>query len=141
MNPAFWSFDTAHLDSCQCLIQFLCNWSHLFHSTWEADFFTMVNDFTNRRNNSSCSAKTTLSEVFYFIEFNFSLLCLYSFIPDVAIPSMKNFCPNKNSSNSGRIAITVAASVGPYLIELLPTRIASPADSVRISTELVSIIG
>ena len=77
MNPAFWSFDTAHLDSCQCIIKFLCNRSHLIHTTWETDFFTMVNDFTNRRNNSSCSAKTTLSEVFYFIEFNFSLLCLY----------------------------------------------------------------
>ena len=43
--------------------------------------------------------------------------------------------------SSGATEITVAARVGPNLIELLPTSIASPADRVRMSTELVSIIG
>ena len=47
MNPAFWSFDTAHLDSCQCIIKFLCNRSHLIHTTWETDFFTMVNNLVS----------------------------------------------------------------------------------------------
>lgn len=60
--------------------------------------------------------------------------CTYSFMPDVAIPSIKNRCPNKNRIRSGAIEITVAASVGPNLIELLPTSTARPADKVRIST-------
>lgn len=68
-------------------------------------------------------------------------MLIYSFIPDVAIPSIKNLWQNRNSIINGAIDITVAASVGPYLMELLPTRIASPADSVLFSTELVSIIG
>ena len=66
-------------------------------------------------------------------------MLIYSFIPDVAIPSIKNLWQNRNSIINGAIDITVAASVGPYLMELLPTRIASPADSVLFSTELVSM--
>ena len=54
----------------------------------------------------------------------------YSLIPEVDIPSMKNFCPNKNKIINGAIDNTVAASVGPYFIELLPTNVAKPADKV-----------
>ena len=46
-DPALWCFNVTHLDSCQCLIQLLCNWSHLFHSTWEADFFAMIYNLAN----------------------------------------------------------------------------------------------
>ena len=62
-------------------------------------------------------------------------------MPDVAMPSTKNFCPAKNRMRRGVTEIAVAASVGPYLMECVPTRIASPAESVLFSAELVSIIG
>ena len=47
-DPALWCFNVTHLDSCQCLIQLLCNWSHLFHSTWEADFLAVVYNLSYR---------------------------------------------------------------------------------------------
>ena len=40
----------SHLDSCQRLIQFLCDWSHFLHSAWETDFVTMIYHFSDRRN-------------------------------------------------------------------------------------------
>ena len=48
------------------------------HAAWEADLFAVVNDLSNRRDNSSSTAKTALCEVFYFIEVYFSFLCLKS---------------------------------------------------------------
>ena len=47
-QPSFRSFNTSHLDTCQCIIQFLSDWSHLLHSTWETDFFSVINNFTYR---------------------------------------------------------------------------------------------
>ena len=73
-DPSFWSFDASHLDTCQCLVQFLGCRSHFFHSTWEIDFFVVVNDLANWRDNCSSSAKSAFCEVFDFIQIYFTFL-------------------------------------------------------------------
>ena len=47
MDPALRSFDPAHLDTGQGLIQFLGDRSHLGHAAGQADLFAVVNDLTN----------------------------------------------------------------------------------------------
>ena len=47
---------------------FLDNRTHLLHSAWEADLFAVVVDLSNWRDNSSSTAKTTLCEIFHFVE-------------------------------------------------------------------------
>ena len=37
--------------------------SHLVHAAWEADLFAVVHDLSNRRDNSSSTAKTALCEI------------------------------------------------------------------------------
>ena len=78
LQPSLWSLDAAHLDSGKCLVQLLGDRSHFVHAAWEADLFAVVNNLSNRRDNSSSTAKTALCEVFYFIEVYFSFLCLKS---------------------------------------------------------------
>ena len=78
LDPAFWSFDPAHLDTCQCFIQLLGNRSHFFHSAWEADLFAMVYDLSYRRDHCSSTAKTTFCEIFHFIKVNLSFFCFQS---------------------------------------------------------------
>ena len=45
-QPSFRSFDLSHLDASESIIKFLGNWSHFLHSTWEADLFTVVYNFS-----------------------------------------------------------------------------------------------
>lgn len=53
MDPALRSFDPAHLDTGQSLIQLLGDRSHLGHAAGQADLFAVVNDLTNRGDNCS----------------------------------------------------------------------------------------
>ena len=78
LQPSLRCLDAAHLDSGKCLVQLLGDRSHFVHAAWEADLFAVVNNLSNRRDNSSSTAKTALCEVFYFIEVYFSFLCLKS---------------------------------------------------------------
>ena len=71
-DPSFRSFDASHLDSGKCLVKFLCCRSHFFHSTWEADFFAMVYDLSNRRDNCCSTAKSAFCEIFYFVQIYFT---------------------------------------------------------------------
>ena len=48
LNPSLWSFDTAHLNACKCLIKLLGYRTHLCHSAWEADLLAVVNNLANR---------------------------------------------------------------------------------------------
>ena len=68
----------SHLDTCQSVIQLLCIWSHLFHSTWEADFLAVVVNLSNWRDNCSCTTQTTLCEILNLIEVNLSVLHLHA---------------------------------------------------------------
>mgnify|MGYP006986300181 FL=1 len=78
MDPSFRSFDASHLDTCQCVVQFLDNRAHLLHSAWEADFLAVIVDLSNWRDNSSSTAKTTLCEIFHFVEVDLTLLSFQS---------------------------------------------------------------
>ena len=78
MDPSFRSFDASHLDTCQCVVQLLDNRTHFLHSAWEADFFAVVVDLSNWRDNSSSTAKTTLCEIFHFVEVDLTLLSFQS---------------------------------------------------------------
>ena len=62
----------SHLDTGQCLTKLRNDWSHFFHSAWEADLFAVVIDLSNRRNDSGSTAKTTFCKIFYFIEVYFT---------------------------------------------------------------------
>ena len=73
MDPALRSFDPAHLDTGQSLIQFLGDRSHLGHAAGQADFFAVVNDLAYRGDHCCGTAQTSLCEVFYFIQVYFSL--------------------------------------------------------------------
>ena len=76
LQPSLWSLDAAHLDAGQCLIQLLCDRSHLGHAAREADLVAVVYDLADRGDNSSGTAETALSEIFYFCKRNRTLLCL-----------------------------------------------------------------
>ena len=78
MDPALRSFDPAHLDTGQSLIQLLGDRSHLGHAAGQADLFAVVNDLTNRGDNCCGTAQTSLCEVFYFIQVYFSLFYFQS---------------------------------------------------------------
>mgnify|MGYP007079295275 CR=1 FL=1 len=78
LEPSLWSLDASHLDSGKGLIQLLGDRSHLVHAAWEADLFAVVNDLSNRRDNSSSTAKTALCKIFHFVEVYFSFLSLKS---------------------------------------------------------------
>ena len=77
-QPSFRSFDLSHLDASESIIKFLGNWSHFLHSTWEADLFTVVYNFSYRRDYGSSSAKSTFCEIFYLIKLYISLLYFQS---------------------------------------------------------------
>ena len=78
VNPALGTFDAAHLDSGKCIVKLLCDRSHLGHAAGETDFLTMINNLSNRRDNSCGTAKTTLCEVLNLFESNFTLFCFKS---------------------------------------------------------------
>ena len=78
MDPALRSFDPAHLDTGQSLIQLLGDRSHLGHAAGQADLFTVVNDLANRGDYCCGTAQTSLCEVFYFIQVYFSLFYFQS---------------------------------------------------------------
>ena len=59
MDPALRSFDPAHLDTGQSLIQLLGDRSHLGHAAGQADLFAVVNDLTNRGDNCCGTAQTS----------------------------------------------------------------------------------
>ena len=63
----------AHLDTGQCLVEFLGNRTHLLHTAREADFFAVVNDLANRGDNSCGTAQAALCEIFYFVKVYFTL--------------------------------------------------------------------
>ena len=62
-NPSFRSFYLTHLDSGKSLIKLSCGRSHLFHTAWEADLFSVIINLTNRRNNCCRSTETTLRKI------------------------------------------------------------------------------
>ena len=78
MDPALRSFDPAHLDTGQSLIQVLGDRSHLGHAAGQADFFAVVNDLAYRGDHCCGTAQTSLCEVFYFIQVYFSLFYFQS---------------------------------------------------------------
>ena len=78
MDPALRSFDPAHLDTGQSLIQFLGDRSHLGHAAGQADLFAVVNDLAYRGDHCCGTAQTSLCEVFYFIQVYFSLFYFQS---------------------------------------------------------------
>ena len=78
MDPALRSFDSAHLDTGQSLIQLFGDRSHLGHAAGQADLFAVVNDLTNRGDNCCGTTQTSLCEVFYFIQVYFSLFYFQS---------------------------------------------------------------
>ena len=48
------------------------------HAAREADLFAVIDDLSNRGDNSCCTAKTALCKVFYFVEVDLTLLNLES---------------------------------------------------------------
>ena len=48
VDPAFGSFDSAHLDTCECIVKLLKNGAHFIHTAREADFLAVVNDLAYR---------------------------------------------------------------------------------------------
>ena len=78
LQPSLWSLDASHLDSGKGFIQLLGDRSHLVHAAWEANLFAVVHDLSNRRDNSSSTAKTALCEILHFVEVYFSFLSLKS---------------------------------------------------------------
>ena len=65
LDPALRSLNAAHLDAGQCLIQLLCDRSHLGHAAREADLIAMIHDLADRRDDSCGTAKATLCEILY----------------------------------------------------------------------------
>ena len=78
LKPSLRSLDAAHLDAGQCFIKLLCDRTHGFHTAWQADFLTMINNLSNWRDNGCCSAKTTLCKIFNLIKVYRTLLNLKS---------------------------------------------------------------
>ena len=76
VNPAFGSFDMAHLDSGQGIIKLLGYRTHLFHTAGQADFPAVIHNLSNRRDNGCSSAETAFRKIFDFIKGNRTLLCL-----------------------------------------------------------------
>ena len=72
MNPSFWSLNPTLLNSGQCLVQFFSHWPHLAHSTWQADFFAMVYNFSHWGDDSGGTAKTALCKIFYLFKEDFT---------------------------------------------------------------------
>ena len=60
LKPAFRSFQTSHLDTGKSFIKLFGYRPHLCHAGGEADFFSVVHDFSYRRNNSCSTAKAAL---------------------------------------------------------------------------------
>lgn len=48
LDPAFGTLDTAHLDPGQRIEKLLCDRAHAVHAVCQADFMTMIHDFTDR---------------------------------------------------------------------------------------------
>ena len=48
VDPAFRSFNLAHLDAGQGIVQLLDGRAHLFHTAREADFFAVVYNLSHR---------------------------------------------------------------------------------------------
>lgn len=74
-QPSFRCFQSSHLNTGECIIEFLCHRSHGVHAAWEADLFSVVYNFSNWGDYSSSTAKTALCEVFYLIKIDFSFFC------------------------------------------------------------------
>lgn len=56
LDPSLGSFQSSHLDACECVIQLLGYRSHLFHACRQYDLFAVVYDLTHRRDNGSRTA-------------------------------------------------------------------------------------
>ena len=72
VDPALRSFDVTHLDAGQCLVEFLGNRTHLLHTAWEADFFAVVYDLSDWRDNCCSTAKSAFCKIFYFVQIYFT---------------------------------------------------------------------
>ena len=78
MDPSLRCFDASHLDTGQCVVQLLDDRTHLLHSAWEADFLAVIIDLSDRRDNCSSTAKTTLCKIFNLIEVDLTLFSFQS---------------------------------------------------------------
>lgn len=55
-DPSFRSLDASHLDAGEGVVQFLCDWSHFFHTAGQADFFAVIHDLAHRRDDCGGAA-------------------------------------------------------------------------------------
>ena len=72
--PAFGSFDSAHLNSGEGIVELLDGRTHLVHTRREANFLAVVIYLAHGRYNGSGSAKTHLCKIGKLAEVNFSFL-------------------------------------------------------------------
>ena len=56
VDPALGSFDPAHLDTRESIIELLCDGPHLVHTAREANLLAVVYDLSDRGDNCGCSA-------------------------------------------------------------------------------------
>lgn len=59
-DPAFRTFDFAHLDTGQCFSELGADRTHLFHAGWEVDIAVRCIDHTDRSQDGSRTAKSSL---------------------------------------------------------------------------------
>lgn len=81
-DPAFRCFNSTQLDACECLSELSHNRTHLLHAGSELELLAVIVDGTERRDNSSCTAETTLCEctAHNFLKCNFTLIDLHAAI-------------------------------------------------------------
>ena len=78
LDPSFRRFDFTHLDAGQRVVNLLGGRTHLLHSAWEADLFTVIYNLSDRRDYGCRSAEAALGKVFNFIQEHFPLLSLHT---------------------------------------------------------------
>lgn len=64
LDPSFRRFDFTHLDAGQRVVNLLGGRTHLLHSAWEADLFTVIYNLSDRRDYGCRSAEAALGKVF-----------------------------------------------------------------------------
>ena len=76
--PAFWGFFCSHLDSCECVAEFLEDWTAFVHSTWNHDGLLVVVNLSDWGDDSSSTAETDLDEISKLVLVHLALFDFHS---------------------------------------------------------------